>query len=386
VEVLARSAFLSERLAAHPLLLDELLDTRSSHALPGRNDILARCHQCLQGGDDDESALYQLNEIRQQLSFRIALAVLDQRLPPAVATCYLAWLAEAVVDVVLHLARRQLETAHGTLPGARFLIVGYGSLGGEELGFGSDLDLVFLYAAPPEVQSAGPRPLDAARWHARLAQKIIALLGSVTGAGRLYDIDMRLRPDGNQAILVSTMQGYAHYQSERAWTFEHQALVRARPVAGDDALADEFAAIRSAILTRMREPGTVRREVAEMRLKMRQALDRSTPDLFDLKQGAGGLIDLEFILQALVLSHACQHLDLLPPRASAGLLEALQAAGVLPVETAQALAHSHRLLLASSLACTLDRRPRQVPYDHALNHARDVVCAAWREYLGAGRS
>jgi len=380
MDVLTRSAFLAERLAAHPLLLDELLDIRNGDTLPQRNDFLVACQQCLRH-EDDEAILYALNEIRQQISFRIALAVLDQRLPPVVATRHLAWLADSVVAAILTLAKRQLETAHGPLPDSQFLIIGYGSLGGEEPGFGSDLDLVFLYDAADEVQSTGLRSLDAHRWHTRLAQKILALLSSVTGAGRLYDIDMRLRPDGNQAVLVSSLHAYADYQQKRAWTWEHQALVRARPVAGDNALADKFETIRRAIVSRPRDRHTLVDEVARMRLKIRHALDRSTTECFDLKQGEGGLVDLEFLLQCLVLAHAGQHPSLLHPRATTHLIETAHSIGLLTADTARALTHAHTLLLSHSLTCTLDRRPRQVLYNDSLKHACTAIRVAWQQIV-----
>jgi len=381
VDVLTRSAFLAERLAAHPLLLDELLDIRSAHLLPARADILASARQCLHG-DDDEASLYALNELRQQLSFRIALAALDARLPPEEATRHLAWLAESVLEVVLQLARQQLDaSSHGALPDARFLIVGYGSLGGEELGFGSDLDLVFLYDAPPDAHSHGARALDAHRWHVRLAQKIIALMGSVTGAGRLYDIDMRLRPDGSQAVLVSTLSQYADYQHARAWTFEHQALVRARAITGDATLVDAFAAIRHDILTRERDHQAVRADVAEMRLKMRRELDRSTADIFDLKQGEGGLVDLEFVLQTLVLCESCAHPELVQAHATCDLIDAMRGSALLDTKIADALQQAHGELLTRSLSCTLDRRPRQSTYDAALENARAAVRAAWQQVV-----
>ncbi|MEE7548896.1 hypothetical protein HF319_19420, partial [Xanthomonas sp. Kuri4-1] len=160
------------------------------------------------------------------LSFRIALATLDGRQAAVDSTRQLAWLAESVVQAVLALARQQLQASHGGLPGGAFAIIGYGSLGGLELGFGSDLDLVFLYDAPAGVEASdGARPLETGRWFARLAQKVMALLGAETGAGRLYDIDVRLRPDGGKGALVSSLASYRDYQRERAWTWEHQALV-----------------------------------------------------------------------------------------------------------------------------------------------------------------
>ena len=241
VDVLARSALLAERLGGHPLLLDELLDARVSGPIPDRAALADECAQALLE-DDVEAALHALNEKRQALSFRIALATLDARQPAQDSARQLAWLADAAVAVVLQLAQREMQHAHGVVAGARFAVLGYGSLGGEELGFGSDLDLVFLYDAAPDAHSDGTRPLDASRWFARLAQKIVALLGTATGAGRLYDVDVRLRPDGAKGLLVSSLASFAEYQRERAWTWEHQALVRARGVAGDGSLLDLFEA------------------------------------------------------------------------------------------------------------------------------------------------
>lgn len=378
VDLVTRSALLAERLAAHPLLLDELLDARAEGPLPQRELFAQACAPAR--AMDTEAALYALNEVRQQLSFRIALATLDGRQPACDSTRQLAWLADAVVGTVLVLAWRELERAHGAIPGAGFAVLGYGSLGGEELGFGSDLDLVFVYDAPVDAQSDGARALDAPRWFARLAQKIVALLGAVTGGGRLYDVDVRLRPDGGQGLLVSTLASYDEYQHERAWTWEHQALVRARFVAGEPSLCEAFERIRGHTLARARDPARLRGDVASMRQRMRGELDRSTDALFDLKQGEGGLVDLEFLLQYLVLREAAAHPALLAPRASRPLLDALGAAGVLPGGTVEALRQAHAWLVAAGLTCTLDRRPRLVAHDDALACARAAVGEAWRSY------
>jgi len=385
VDVVTRSALLAERLAAHPLLLDELLDARADGPLP-RRELFAQACRAVRDLDT-EAALFALNEIRQQLSFRIALATLDRRQPAQDSTRQLAWLADAVVDTVLALARRELESAHGAIPGSGFAVLGYGSLGGEELGFGSDLDLVFLYDAPAEAQSepaparaGGARPLDAPRWFARLAQKIVALLGAVTGGGRLYDVDVRLRPDGGQGLLVSTLASYDDYQRERAWTWEHQALVRARFVAGDAPLREAFERIRGETLGRPREEAKLREDVVSMRARMRAELDRGSEGRFDLKQGDGGLVDLEFLLQYLVLRDAAAHPALLLPRATPLLVDALAQAGALDADTAGALRAAHALLVAAGLDCTLDRRPRIVPDDVALEPVRADVREAWRRY------
>jgi glutamate-ammonia-ligase adenylyltransferase len=374
VDVVARSALLGERLATYPLLLDELLDVRVAGPLPTRADMVAACALAL-GIDDTEAALQALGETRQALSFRIALATLDARQPAGDSARQLAWLADAVLAVVLALAQREVASAHGRIAGARFAILGYGSLGGEELGFGSDLDVVFLYDAVAEAQSDGTRALDASRWFARLAQKIVSLLGAVTGAGRLYDVDVRLRPDGAKGLLVSSLAGYAEYQRERAWTWEHQAMVRARCVAGDPALCDAFEQVRRDTLGRARDAATLRADVVAMRRRMRTELDRSGPAGFDLKQGEGGLVDLEFLLQYLVLRDAQASPALLEPRATPALLSALGDR----LGNREALHDAHAVLLDAGLRCTLDRRPRIAPETAPVARARAAIRAACAE-------
>nr|WP_242113305.1 bifunctional [glutamate--ammonia ligase]-adenylyl-L-tyrosine phosphorylase/[glutamate--ammonia-ligase] adenylyltransferase [Luteimonas aquatica] len=375
VGAVMRSALLAERLATLPLLLDELLDARVAGPLPERAELARACAAAL-AHEDTEAALMALNEIRQALSFRIALATLDGRQDARASARQLAWLADAVLEVVLMLARRELRAAHGEIAGARFAIVGYGSLGGEELGFGSDLDLVFLYDAPAEAHSDGARALDAPRWFARLAQKIVALLGTVTAAGRLYDIDVRLRPDGGKGLLVSSLASYEDYQRQRAWTWEHQALVRARAIAGDEGLREDFERVRARTLGHAREAGKLREDVVAMRLRMRAELDRSNAAGFDLKQGRGGLVDLEFLLQFLVLRDAARVPALLAPRDTPGLIAAAGQAGVFGAATRDALSDAHATMLAAGLECTLDRRRRFVAGSAAIDGARAAVDAA----------
>ncbi|MBB5766686.1 glutamate-ammonia-ligase adenylyltransferase [Xanthomonas arboricola] len=373
VDVLSRSALLAERLAAHPLLLDELLDTRISGPLPDRDALQAACLDTLQI-EDTEAALRELNERRLALSFRIALATLDGRQQAVDSTQQLAWLAEAVVQTVLQLARRELIAAHGQVPGGTFAIIGYGSLGGLELGFGSDLDLVFLYDHPRQVEASdGKRPLDAGRWFARLAQKVMTLLAAETGAGRLYEIDVRLRPDGGKGALVSSLASYRDYQRERAWTWEHQALVRARAVAGDAALCEAFAQVRGDTLTRVRDTAALHEDVRKMRARMRSELDRSDAGRLDLKQGAGGLVDLEFVLQAGVLGQAAHHPALLLACATPALIDALVQVQWLPAESAAALHQAHATLVEAGLSCTLDRRPRLIAPTPAIQQARHSI-------------
>ncbi|WP_313465853.1 bifunctional [glutamate--ammonia ligase]-adenylyl-L-tyrosine phosphorylase/[glutamate--ammonia-ligase] adenylyltransferase, partial [Stenotrophomonas sp.] len=376
VDVLARSALLAERLAAYPLLLDELLDVRVSGPMPEFDGMLAECQQVLPV-EDPESQLRWLNETRLALSFRMAMATLDGRQGAVDSTRQLAELAQAVVITVLKLAEADMHAAHGVVPGGRFAIIGYGSLGGLELGFGSDLDLVFLHDHPAGVEASdGARPLEPGRWYARLAQKVMALLGAVTAAGRLYDIDVRLRPDGGKGTLVSSLASYTEYQRERAWTWEHQALVRARGVAGDGSLLADFEQVRAQTLGRERDPATLYADVLKMRGRMRTELDRSDAACLDLKQGAGGVVDLEFLLQTGVLARSAQVPALLEPRDTPSLIDALAAAGFLPEATARALQGAHATLLDVGLACTLDRRPRLAPTTPAIEDACAAISVA----------
>lgn len=371
VDVIARSSLLAERLAAHPLLLDELLDARAAGALPDRVQIsegMARLRQELATADT-ETLLNAVGEFRQSVAFRIALATLGQRQSAQASAGQLASLAEQVVATGLQLAQAEMLAAHGRVPDAGFAVIGYGSVGGRELGFGSDLDLVFLHDActhaSMQATSDGPRPLDAARYFARLAQKLVSLLGAVTSAGKLYEVDVRLRPDGAKGLLVSSVRSFEEYQRERAWTWERQALVRARPLAGDAGVMAAFERVRLDTLRQPRDEQQTRADVRAMRQRMRAELDRSQSDRFDLKQGEGGLVDLEFLLQAQVLLQAAARPELCQPRDSHGLLLALDAS--------PELLAAHDLLLARSLDCTLDQRPRQVACSDDIESARAAI-------------
>ncbi|MET0288556.1 MAG: bifunctional [glutamate--ammonia ligase]-adenylyl-L-tyrosine phosphorylase/[glutamate--ammonia-ligase] adenylyltransferase [Pseudoxanthomonas sp.] len=379
VDVVSRSAWLAERLAQYPLLLDELLDARVAGPMPTQDEMARECRAAMDE-DDPEIALRHLNETRLALSFRIALAALDARQPADASARQLAWLADAVVKVVLAFAERDLQAAHGRPRKGGFAIIGYGSLGGQELGFGSDLDLVFLFDAPAGSASDGARPLEAERWYPRLAQKVMALLGAITAAGRLYDIDVRLRPDGGKGALVSSLASYRDYQTRRAWTWEHQALVRARAIAGDDDLCAQFAALRDQVLGASRDQAKLIEDVVHMRGRMRTELDRSDAVRFDLKQGAGGLVDLEFLLQWMVLAHACRHAALLEATSSERLIDIACDHGVLDDAIAQRLQAAHAALLQEGLACTLDRRPRVAVSNARIAQARAVITEAAQQH------
>lgn len=382
VDVFASSALLADRVIAHPLLLDELFDSRNDADIADSHGVrveLAR-RLAILPEHDTEVEIEVVQEEKHSAAFRLGLACLKQQQDARSTARGLSDLAETVVAVVLDLAERDAIHQHGRLngytgSGAGMAVLGYGSLGGAELGFASDLDLVFLYdGALVNSESDGAKPLDGMRYYARLAQRVVHLLTTLTRAGRLYEIDVRLRPDGGKGLLVTSLQAFTEYQRERAWTWEHQALVRARHVAGDTALCKRFAEVRADILQQPRDSVRLHAEINSMRVRWRTERDRSTPTQLDLKQGVGALLDIEFLLQALVLEHATRQPALLAHSNSAALIAAMAACGVLPSESAAALSEAHARLLATALACTLDARPRLAPRSAELaTSARAVI-------------
>ena len=382
VGVFAGSALLAERVIAHPLLLDDLLAPAGADGMPDCAVIDAEIARRLAQHDpaDAEGAIEILQEEKQSAAFRIGLAYRGG--VDAVATARaLGETAQAVVARALRLAEDDLARVHGRMPGG-IAVIGYGSLGGAELGFASDLDLVFVYdSALAQVESDGARPLEGARYFARIAQRVVHWLTTQTRAGKLYEVDVRLRPDGGKGLLVVGVQAFAEYLRERAWIWESQALVRARPIAGDAGVCGRFADLRAQWLAQPREHAKVLAEVGDMRARWRAERDRSTAVLLDLKQGAGALLDIEFILQTLVLLHAHEHAALLSSGNSVELIRLAGRAGTLPAEHADALTDAHAALLKRALDCTLDARPRLTPRDAELErHTLAVLRVA--EHIG----
>jgi glutamate-ammonia-ligase adenylyltransferase len=251
-------------------------------------------------------------------------------LPLETLSDHLSDLACLILQQVLRLAWSQMRTCHR--PVARFAVVGYGKLGGKELGYASDLDLIFLYD--------DPHP-DAPENYARLAQRMNTWLTSFTAAGVLYDTDLRLRPDGASGLLVSRLDAFAQYQRGKAWVFEHQALTRARFVAGDPDIGRRFEQLRVEILRLPRELPRLREEVAAMRARMLEG-HPNTSGLFDIKHDRGGIVDVEFVVQYLVLGHACTHAELTGNIGNLALLRLAGRLGLIDSHAAEAAHHSYR--------------------------------------------
>ena len=290
---------------------------------------------------------------------RIAASDISGSLPIAKVSDKLTVLAEVLLDAVFKSAWQQVATKFGTPEHLEdgesgFLIVGYGKLGGFELGYGSDLDMVFIHNAPRDSETSGPKIVSAQQFYIKLAQRIMHLLNTRTLSGQLYESDLRLRPSGNSGLLCCHISGFEHYQENEAWTWEHQALVRARNILGDEDLQTQFNSIRNRILSRQRDQQTLRDEVVSMRQKMRDHLIDHSATGVDLKQCEGGITDIEFMTQYWVLGFAHQYQELCHWPDNLRILDAVKQAGLIDANQAQILQeayltlreHYHQLTLA----------------------------------------
>jgi len=349
-------------------LLDELLDPRRRDAMPGREDYerLVR-HELGQAELDLEREVETLRRLQQGEMLRLAYALLEGQQPAPAVAATLADLADVILVRVFEMALREMTRQFGSLPGTTpgrpgITVIAYGSLGGRELNFASDLDLVFIYdEALAGAESDGSRSLDHHRYFVRLVQRVIHMLTAQTSLGPLYEIDMRLRPNGSKGLLIIGHEAFARYQHNEAWTWEHQALVRTRAVAGDRRLAVRFQHIRGELLATRRDRAELADSVASMRRRMRSELDRSDPERFDLKQGEGGLVDIEFALQEGVLAAAAEQPR--RPRWPAGtpaLIQRLAQIGVLSEQRARSFSQRHDWLLNHGLRQTLAMEPRLI--------------------------
>ncbi|MBT8443145.1 MAG: bifunctional [glutamate--ammonia ligase]-adenylyl-L-tyrosine phosphorylase/[glutamate--ammonia-ligase] adenylyltransferase [Gammaproteobacteria bacterium] len=388
VNLCAKSGFLVQQVATHPLLLDELLDPRIFLDAPNRESFAEDLEARLSAAPLDDAELRRdvLRNFQQAAVFRVAVADLSGTLPLMKVSDRLTDIAELVLGAALDLARFEMAERHGKpcyrVDGedraARFIIVAYGKLGGLELGYGSDLDIVFLHDSSGERQQTdGDKTLDNATYFVRLAQRIIHILTMSTSSGGLYEVDTRLRPNGKSGLLVSGIAAFERYQQEEAWTWEHQALLRGRAVAGDEQLRNRFERVRTSILTGHVHWDTLRRDVVDMRLKMRAELSKETPTMFDLKQGEGGVTDIEFMVQYLVLNEARTNADLVFYSDNIRQLEALAGAGILPADEAEKLAEVYRTYRRRIHRLALAGHPAVAPRVE-VEDLPDVVRASWQ--------
>ncbi len=384
VQLCALSEFLVQQLEAHPLLLDELLDPRIFSEPPDRDELQAELSARLNCVDeaDHEQRLYAVVNFQQAATFRVAVADLSGSLPLMKVSDRLTDIAELVLQAALDLAMDELVERHGVprcieggkIRRAGFAIVGYGKLGGLELGYGSDLDLVFVHdSTGSKAETDGQRPLDNAVFFGRLTRRIIHVLTLSTPSGRMYEVDTRLRPSGKSGLLVSSLAALERYQREDAWTWEHQALLRSRAVAGDAAVCNAFEALRRRILVEYVRRDSLKQDVSAMRERMRSELSRGTRELFDLKQDPGGIADIEFIVQYLVLQHAREHPELVAWSDNVRQLEALARCGILSEAEARQLSATYRQYRAFMHRLSLAGEPPLVPRAEVASLAARII-------------
>jgi glutamate-ammonia-ligase adenylyltransferase len=331
VQLLAASGWAAAYVTRHPLLLDELLDARALYAAPEWKEFAAGLRaQLARSEGDAERQMDVLREAHHAQVFRLLAQDLAGQLTVEALADHLSALADLMLTVTLELCWAQLRKRHRELP--RFAIIAYGKLGGKELGYASDLDIIFLYDDPDA---------NAPQLYSRLAQRINSWLTSATPSGVLFETDLRLRPNGEGGLMVSSIDAFREYQEKEAWVWEHQALTRARYCAGDAAVGAAFEAERSAILRRSRDAETLRREVVDMRERMFEAHPNKS-GLFDLKHDRGGMIDIEFIVQYLVLAHANRHPQLTGNLGNIALLKMAGELGLIPLETAMTVRDGYR--------------------------------------------
>lgn len=379
-------------LARHPVLLDELLDPRTLYSPPRKDELVKELDRRMESipQDDLESQMEELRIFKQVNVLRVAAADITEGLPLMKVSDHLTDIAEAVLAKVFRIVWTHLVGKHGQ-PECKldekhcevgFVVIAYGKLGGFELGYGSDLDLVFLHAGGWGETQNGPKPIDNITFFARVGQRFLHLLSTRTPAGVLYEADMRLRPSGSAGVLVCHIDGYREYQLNEAWTWEKQALVRARAVTGEAEMIERFKRIREESLGMPRDEKSLREEIQSMRKRMQDellGLDHP-PEVFDLKQSPGGIVDIEFIVQYLVLLESHRFPELLIYPDNVRILYYLKETGLMDEVTAYFLRKAYLIFRTTAHRLDLQELPAVVPFER-FRFLKERVEAAWRCYF-----
>ena len=368
--ILAHAPALSDQLARRPQLFDGLLDSSSFDPPPSSEDFAEVLRGAMQGHPYD-LALDRARRLVNERRFALGVQLIDLREDPLDVGRGYSRVAEGALGALAGAAVREFEAAHGRIPGAELLILAVGRLGGSLLTHASDLDLIYLHSAPPDLASDGDKPLGPADYFNRLGNRISAALSVPTAAGPLYEVDTRLRPEGKTGMLVVSLEAFAEYQRDEAWTWEHMALTRARPVFGSAEGRAKVAALLDSILKLDRDPAAVAADAARMRADMARHKPPIGP--LDVKLGPGGLVDLEFAIQVLQLTHRLGF----DPRLEEAV-ESLAGDGLVGANIADAQKLMTRMLVAMRLVAPDGGTP--APETCALV-ARACGAASWAELL-----
>lgn len=341
----AASPWICETVARNPILVDELLDSRTLYEPLNQQDLGQRLHFAMQQCDtqDVEQVMFALRKFKQVNVLKVAAADIMGVIPLMVVSDYLTYIAEVLIAAVVDYVWATLIEKHGRPPNtgdsaSHFGVIGLGKLGGLELSYSSDLDLVFVYDCEDGLaMTDGQKAIPCSQFYGKLGQQVRHIMETRVLSGVLYEVDLRLRPNGDSGLLVTHINAYQHYLNHNAWVWEHQALVRARFIAGDQQIKQQFEAMRHQVLSLPRAKQALQTEVREMREKMRKSLKVKTAGQFDLKQSAGGIADIEFMVQYGVLANTAQHPTLSTYTDNVRLLESLQAVGFIDKATADSL-------------------------------------------------
>lgn len=392
VKLCSASSWFSQTLTKQPVLLDELITPQTLYTPPNKAQLDVELNQQMLriAEDDEEQLMESLRYFKHAHVLRVAASDITGVLPLMKVSDYLTWLAEAILEKVLDIAWRALVAKHGqpcdaqgAEQGRDFVVVAYGKLGGIELSYGSDLDLVFLHASDSNANTNGAKPVANSVFFTRLGQKVIHILNTYTASGQLYEIDMRLRPAGNSGLLVSTLHAFEQYQQQQAWTWEHQALVRARVVCGSEPLADDFNKIRARVIQKPRDYNKLQIEVCEMREKMRNHLGSKTQSKtqFNLKQDRGGIVDIEFIVQYFCLAMSESHPEIISYTDNIRILQAIGVAKLLPAEDCGKLIDAYILYRSRGHRNAMQERSSTIFDVEQLQKSRIDVGEIWDRYL-----
>ncbi|MCG8610101.1 MAG: bifunctional [glutamate--ammonia ligase]-adenylyl-L-tyrosine phosphorylase/[glutamate--ammonia-ligase] adenylyltransferase, partial [Pseudomonadales bacterium] len=386
------SPWFAEQMARTPLLLDELLNSHSLYSPPEKAELDSELQQQLLRVpvEDLEEQMEVLRHFQKAHVLRVAASELNGTLPLMKVSDYLTFIAESMLAQVLDMAWASMTAKYGypqrepgVACGKDFVIIGYGKVGGIELGYGSDLDLVFIHDAPSNLYTDGDKSIDNVVFFTRLGQRIIHILNTQTPSGMLYEVDMRLRPSGNSGLLVSSIGAFRQYQEQDAWTWEHQALVRARPLAGSDRVAEQFMAVREAILGQSRERLKLKQDVREMREKMRVSLGTDAAEqheTFHIKHDSGGIVDLEFLVQYLVLAWSEQFPALYRWTDNIRVLEEVGECGLLPKEKTDQLTQAYIVLRSMMHKLSLQQQANTVSAQ-LFPQERKLISDTWSEVM-----
>jgi len=391
IKLCSASIWISRELTKTPALLDELLNPQILYSPLNSEDLTNDLQHRLDNAtaDDLEQQMEVLRQFKLTHTLRVAAADITGAISVMQVSDYLSWIAQTILQYVIHIAWldttekiKEPQSTHDKTPQANklqtngFAIIGYGKIGGYELGYSSDLDLVFIFHDDLEKDT---------HFFTRLSHRIMFILGTRTYSGLLYECDMRLRPNGNSGRIASTLKSYKKYQLEKAWLWEHQALCRARIVAGDFSLIEHFSNIRQEILCQSRQQHNLQKQIIEMRKKMYNSQAKKQSVNFNIKQDNGGIIDIEFIVQYLILLHANHYPNIIEFSDNIRMINSLLKENLISSEIADTLTQIYQKYRDYIHQQALQEQPG-ISSDKSFSNEQSIIKSYWKKIIEANNS